>query len=262
MQSNLQKIGINNAREYFNGNWYGNSSKSGYEIFLDVTHNISDLIEEFEVKYESGRSLELSYASCFKTRDIGQNFFGRCFEIEVEHRNERVIYIKVDIKKPVLMYINLPQVFFSEIPSSGFQVSTAETLQLEVKYEILQTYFDDDCRKYSHAHNNSFDACKLEALDKNIVTKMNCSLPFLFKQNNAQNICKNVTVAQSAFHIYKRDVWRILPECPVPCINMITSFGYPIVTKGEEKRDGIVYIKFKNLVKVTEDFISYDLLRF
>ena len=79
-------------------------------------------------------------------------------------------------------------------------------------------------------------ALLVELLDKNIVTKMNCSVPFLFKQqNNGPNICKNVTVAQSAFHIYKRDVWRILPECPVPCITMITSFGYPMVTKGEEK---------------------------
>ena len=214
------------------------------------------------MKYESGRSLECNYASCFKTRDIGQNYFGRCFEIEIEQINESVIYIKVDIKKPVFMYINLPHVFFSEIPTSGFQVNTAETLQLEVKYEILQTYFDDDCKMCSQTYNQSFDACKLEVLDKNIVTKMNCSVPFLLKQNNTEDICQNATAAQSAFHIYKSDVWRILPECPVPCVSMITSFGYPIVTKGEEKKDGTVYIKFKNLVKVTEDFISYDLLRF
>ena len=49
LHSNLQKIGINTSLDYVFGNWYGNSSKSGYETFLDVTHNISDLIEGFEL---------------------------------------------------------------------------------------------------------------------------------------------------------------------------------------------------------------------
>ena len=52
-------MGINDVNDYRGGkNWYGNSSKSGYEIFLDVTHNISDLIEGFDVMYESGRYIE------------------------------------------------------------------------------------------------------------------------------------------------------------------------------------------------------------
>ena len=53
IHSNLQRIAINNTWNYISGNWYGNSSKSGYETFLDVTHNISDLIEGFKVWYES-----------------------------------------------------------------------------------------------------------------------------------------------------------------------------------------------------------------
>ena len=53
---------------------------------------------------------------------------------------------------------------------------------------------------------------------------------------------------------------NILPECPVPCVNMITS-GIPSITKRNDKK-GKVSIRFKNLVKVTEDFVSYDFLRY
>ena len=78
-----------------------------------------------------------------------------------------------------------------------------------------------------------------------------------------KDICKNETVAQSAFdYIYYRDLYDTLPECPVPCVNMITTFGYPNIGKKSFLSKGRVYLLFKNLVKVTEDFISYDLLRF
>ena len=262
MNSNLRNIGINAFPEYANGNFYGNSSQSGYETFLDVTHNISDLMEGFQLKYQSRRMIKCNYASCFKTREIGDWFFGRCFEIEIENGNETISYIRVyNIKMPVYIFINSPHVFYNGIPSTKFQANTGETLFIEASYQILQTNFNDDCKKYPPSYNQSFDACKLEAINKNIDTIMNCSVPFIFKPNRTAEICRNVTVAQRASDVYQRDRPTVLPECPVPCVNMITSFGYPSITKRDDNK-GQVYIFFKNLVKVTNDFISYDLLRF
>ena len=267
MQSNLQKIGINDSKEYqWEGNWYGNSSKTGYETFLDVTYNISDLIKGFGVHFVPIKSIKCDFASCFKTRDISHSLFGRCYEIEIENVNETISRIEIETNMPVYLFINLPNIFLNGIPKSKIMVNTKESLHIEATYEILQTHYNDDCKKYSLTYNQSFDACKFEVLEKKINTNMNCSVPFMFKPNRREEICQNATVAKSAFNIYWNNLFNILPECPVPCVNMITSFGFPVVERGKndgrEDDKGKVYIFFKDLVKVTEDFISYDLLRF
>ena len=265
MQSNLQKIGINDTSKYVFGNWYGNSSKSGYEIFLDVTYNISDLIKGFQVQFLPMKTIECDFASCFKIRDIGYYAFGRCFEIEIENGNETIVSIEIETKMPVYIFIDLPHIFLNGIPKSSIMVNTGESLRIGVTYEILHTHHNDDCKKYSMTYNQSFDACKFEVLDKKINNHMNCSVPFLFKPNRREEICQNATVAKNAFDIYFKNFHDILPECPVSCVNMITSFGFPVIERGKnngKKNDkGKVILTFKDLVKVTEDFISYDLLR-
>ena len=42
---NLELIGIQKPWDYRLGEWFGNSSSSGYQIFRDVTHNLSDLLK-------------------------------------------------------------------------------------------------------------------------------------------------------------------------------------------------------------------------
>lgn len=211
------------------------------------------------------RSRKLRNASCFKARDLGDYLYGRCFEIEIEKRNVTVDHINIVTRKPVEMYFNLPHTFFSE-KLSKIQVNTVgEYLQLEASYEILQTHFDDNCKTYSSTYDQSFDACKLDAFYKNIVTKMNCSVPFMFNPNKKEEICKNVTVSKNASSMYLNHMSNTQPECPVPCVNMITSFGYPNIDLSSLstlwKNKGRVSIYFKKFVKVTEDFVSYDLLR-
>ena len=50
-------------------------------------------------------------------------------------------------------------------------------------------------------------------------------------------------------------------KCPEPCVKLLTYFGYPHIQKNINST-GIVNLYFKDIVKVTEDFISYDLLRY
>ena len=82
---NLELIGIKKTWDYRLGNWFGNSSSSGYQIFRDVTHNLSDLLQSSSFKYKSGIVVEC--AGDFKclnlhAREIGHRTYGRCFEID------------------------------------------------------------------------------------------------------------------------------------------------------------------------------------
>ena len=46
-----------------------------------------------------------------------------------------------------------------------------------------------------------------------------------------------------------------------PCNNMVTILGMPKYYRPESGPAGIARLYVNNIVKVTEDFISYDLLR-
>ena len=144
------------------------------------------MIKEFHVYFIPFKKIGCDFASCFKTRDIGHSLFGRCFEIEIENGNEAINWIEIDTKMSVYIYINLPHIFLNGIPKSRIMVNTGESLHIEANYEILQTHYNDDCKKYSPTYNQSFDACKFEVLDKKVNTNMNCSVPFLFKPNRRE----------------------------------------------------------------------------
>ena len=76
---------------------------------------------------------------------------------------------------PVYIFIDLPHIFLNGIPKSSIMVNTGESLRIGVTYEILQTYYNHDCKKYSMTYNQSFDACKFEVLEK-VIPKSTLSL--------------------------------------------------------------------------------------
>ena len=80
--------------------------------------------------------------------------------------------------------------------------------------------------------------------------------------------CKGLTTcsgskARKASELY-RHYYKISDDaCPRPCHNMIFYFGYPIIQERMNKTHlGLSRIYFKKIVKVTEDFVSYDFLRY
>ena len=261
LSRNLNKIGLREADDYRTGHWYGNSSKDGNDIFLDVTHNITDLVQRFYVHFKSGSRKEcVGDLSCLKAKDLGHRTFGRCFEIEFGNGIDTVSYIDVEIKKTIFVYFSPPHVFYDSDSKSKFQVNVDENLFLDSTYEVLQNNFEDKCKTYSENYELSHDACKMELAYQKIITKYNCSVPFIQKRNRAVNICKNQTIANNASDIFGDHTFVVLPECPVPCVNMITIFGFPFISKRHDNL-GRFRLYFKNIVKVTEDFISYDMLR-
>ena len=72
--------------------------------------------------------------------------------------------------------------------------------------------------------------------------------------------CKGDTIGK-AINLYKTSMRYLKDEeCPDPCINLYASFGFPFISKNRNDF-GRLRMYFKSIVKVTEDYVSYDFLR-
>ena len=71
-------------------------------------------------------------------------------------------------------------------------------------------------------------------------------------------LCYNLTLKEATIDY---GLYLQVDECPEPCVKMITYFGYPFLNEEAENTTGKVNLYFKNIVKITEDFVTYDLLR-
>ena len=50
-------------------------------------------------------------------------------------------------------------------------------------------------------------------------------------------------------------------KCMDPCVKTVTYFGFPFLTIEETMDYAYAKLYFKNIVKVTEDYLSYTFLR-
>ena len=106
----------------------------------------------------------------------------------------------------------------------------------------------------------SYDKCKTNSVNDKLRKKYNCSVPFL--TDTKQPLCKGEKATEASK--YFQDIMGVqTSKCPEPCNTMLTTFGFPFVTKFNETSQATskARLYFKNIVKVTEDFVSYDLLR-
>ena len=246
------------------GNWFGNSSSSGYQIFRDVTHNLSDLLQRSSFKYKSGMVVEC--AGDFKclnlhAREIGHRTYGRCFEIDFKLQGQETIFIAdIKIKKQVYMFFNLPHNFLNEDSRSKFEASPGQNLFIDVTYEILQDNFRAQCKKYPRTFNGSYDECKIKQIERRIVAELNCTNPFINEPTLTDVICSREK-ARNASDRFMDLANKLMPNCPDPCINMLTTFGFPLLSENGDNSVGGVRLYFKSIVKFTEDFVSYNFLR-
>ena len=82
----------------------------------------------------------------------------------------------IQIKEPIYIFFNLPNLFFNEDSRSKFQVNLGEDLFLDVTYEILQNNFKASCLKYPNTYHGSYDHCKITEIEKRIVSKLDCKV--------------------------------------------------------------------------------------
>ena len=128
-----------------------------------------------------------------------------------------------------------------------------------MNYEILKTnHGGSSCKKYSSEFIGSLDDVKIKEQQRIIETKLNCSVPFhLDTDDNTLPICKG-EAAKEASKILNMSLKKVL----TPCTSMAVQFGIPVfgeTTVGQES--GSVTLYLKNVIKVTQDLVSYDLLR-
>ena len=124
---NLELIGIKKTWDYRLGDWFGNSTYSGYQVFRYVTHNISDLLQRSLFQYKSGKKIvcQEDFKKCLKVREIGHRTYGRCFEFETEVNNaqeqDTIFFVDIQIKRPIYIFFNLPNLFSMKIQDQSFR---------------------------------------------------------------------------------------------------------------------------------------------
>ena len=136
------------------------------------------------------------------------------------------------------------------------EANFGESLYLDITYDILKKKFAKSCNSYQY---NSYDFCKETEVEKRIMKKFNCMVPFL--TTSAQRVCIAKNKSEKASEFFKNLIFSKSSECPPPCTNMLTMFGFPSYSKNDGRK-GYVRLYFKGIVKVTEEFVSYDLLRY
>ena len=259
--SALSKIGIQNKENYKRGDWIGNSSLDGMRIFESVTYNLSELLNSIRIAHH-GRvkvTFDKDNFTLMEPKQIGSKKYGRCYHLLLQNKKSSIINsVEMTFKRDMIVYFDIPFMFHINLKSNArINVNASQKIMLPVTYEIIKTNFDEKCRTYdSTSYIGSFDECKVAAMEERLQTKFNCTVPFLMQSGP---LCVG-KAAKDASSFYDTDLKHVRHQCPRPCHRMITTFGLPrYYSPG--KQGGEIRLYFNSLVKVTEDFVSYDLLR-
>ena len=250
-------FGIESIENYKDGNWYGNSSTDGEAIFKSVTYIFSDLIESVEFRYQNGKRNKVSSDALASTspRTVKSRKYGRCYEITLFDEKISLFFVRFEIKMDLEIYFNIPYQFLTNSRTRVI-AEASKRLYIPATYELMMSNHDPNCRKYSNSYSGSYDQCKESYMEEIISTKFNCTVPYGMESETVP-LCQG-SVAVEANKMYKEYFLKDSAECPKPCLTMLTSFGWPKFSNGS----GRAQFYFNSIVKVTEDFVSYDLLRF
>ena len=118
--SALNRFGIEDSEAYRNGDWIGNSSLDGTEIFKYVTYNFSHLIDTLSFRLENGETLSFNNPTDLKARTIKDKAFGRCFEIKMK---KNVVIVDIKYRRPLYIYIHVPFQFMDVTSRTKIQVN-------------------------------------------------------------------------------------------------------------------------------------------
>ena len=151
----------------------------------------------------------------------------------------------------------MPNQFFNvNNARSKLQANVGQKLYMEITYEILKENYAKTCKFYDL---NAFDNCHIAEMEERILKKFNCTVPFL--TNPKHKVCSSKKNYKEASKYFSSLQLRQFAKCASPCVNMLTTFGFPFFSNNNQST-GFVKLYFKNIVKITEDFVSYDLLRY
>ena len=226
-----------------------------------VTFKLSDLIHSIEIQYHNGKGVQLlkeDFDSLDpKPRTVSNIKYGRCYELLVFDNKQTLYYTEIHLLRDLEIYIDIPFQFYTNTRSRIFANANEKLLYIKVNYEILKINHGHNCRKYSDAYSGSYDQCKVSDMERKIQAKFNCSIPSMKSQ--PENLCKG-PVTKNASQVFYEYFKSESTKCPQTCTKMTPIIGMP-KHKAARGRGGKARLYFDNIVKVTEDFVSYDILR-
>ena len=257
----LQNIGVKSGNDYQDGDFFGNSSiDERIALFERVTYNLTDLINSIKIGYKSGKIVNLFKEDfdSFKPVTISNIKYGRCYDLILfDNVDDDLYYVKFQLVRDLEIYVDIPHHFYTNTRSRIF-ANASENLYMKVSYEILKINHDKNCKKYAKVYSGSYDECKETDMEDKILATLNCSVPSM---RPSENICMG-SKGERASKMYMELFSSDSTKCPPPCNKMIPVLGMPKQLK-EDDDGGTATAKlyFDSIVKVTEDFISYGLLR-
>ena len=175
--------------------------------------------------------------------------------------NEGLDNIYVTTNTDAYIFVSTPKKFYSGDTRSKVTLRLGEYLFIEANYEIMNSNSKTSaCQHYSNVGNDSYDFCKQMKVAKMVSENFNCTIPFV--ENPSLPYCRENN-SEEAFHLYRNNIYAKLEDCPRPCSEIYTNFGFPDIDVNDnlEKSEAKVKLYFKTIVRVTEDFVSYDFLR-
>ena len=259
----MKKIGFDSITEYkFTrpGNFSGNTSINPISIFNFVTYNLPDLISRIEIFYANGKKITVleDEFDVMAPRTVSSLYYGRCYEFALQFKHESpIIYFSMLLKRDLEIYFEFPLQFYANSKTRFFAKYT-EKMSIQVTYEIMKFNYDKTCRKYSlESFDGSFDQCKMTDIERKIQSEFNCTIPFFMKPGN---YCLGA-VAVMANDMFDDMFTTDSLKCPRSCYKIVPVFGIPKRKPPTQWLKPGIKIYLNNDIKVTEDFVSYDLLR-
>ena len=132
-QEKLEQYGIKNGRDYKSGNYYGNCSKSAQEVFRDVTHSLSDILDRMKIGFPVNKNNEKQRTlapEAVVTREIYDVKLGKCFEIDMAQFREPLESVQFYLKMDGYVFVNMKGHFHNIDSKSKIEVLLQQCLFL------------------------------------------------------------------------------------------------------------------------------------
>ena len=195
---------------------------------------------------------------------------GKCFEMHIRQFGEPVMSIELLLNLPAYIYVNLKGQFRKSDSYSKVEIKLKEKLYIELLYEIVIKNEPILCKNYE---KETYDHCCEKAAEDYMRGALNCTVPYINSPTNL-SVCrdseksgqvrhekanKNIIIFQ-ARNVLGSVLGKQKTTCPDPCRKITVIFGFPVIDHSGAQT-GFVKFYLKSLVKQTEDFQDYTLLR-
>ena len=138
--------------------------------------------------------------------------YGRCIEIDFEGHDGGKSEVSFFTKMPVYIFVNQVGQFFENF-RSRFEIQLGKCLYIEMTYELFIQNMNTDCTPskpdtcncINYDVEQTYDDCTEGAVEKNMMDKMNCVVPFLMSNQtvcNGKGDTKQVSDTDQSLHLF------------------------------------------------------------